>query len=221
MKRLAAIVLVIVMVFTFAACGEKEVEKSAGTDELVGGWSLADLHKLTDEQIELFNKAMAELDGVDYTPVAYIGSQVVAGTNHRFLARAKGVYPGATETYALVTIYEDLEGNLEILDIVDSGAETGISEDDGAWAAIDDNALTDEIMAAFEKATETLTGAEITPVCVVAEQIVAGTNYMIFCETKPSVAELDSGVPGYAMVTLYVDLEGNSEITDIVDFTAE
>ena len=55
-------------------------------------------------------------------PVAYLGSQVVAGTNHAFLCQAVTAYPGSLETapaYAMVYLYEDLSGNVSILSIGD------------------------------------------------------------------------------------------------------
>ena len=66
----------------------------------------------------VFDKAMEELVGVDYTPVAVLEKQLVAGMNYCILCEAKGVYPGAQKTYALVYIYADLSGNTEISDIV-------------------------------------------------------------------------------------------------------
>ena len=57
--------------------------------------------------------------GVSYEPVAYLGSQVVAGTNHCFLCKATIVYPNAVPSLVLIYIYEDLQGNTEILNIAD------------------------------------------------------------------------------------------------------
>ena len=49
-------------------------------------------------------------DTDDYTPMAYLGSQVVSGSNYMVLARGKGDKTGLY----LVTIYADLKGNAEI-----------------------------------------------------------------------------------------------------------
>lgn len=57
--------------------------------------------------------------GVNYIPVAYLGSQVVAGTNHCILAQAAVVYPDAKPYYALIFLYEDLSGNVKIMNIAD------------------------------------------------------------------------------------------------------
>ena len=56
---------------------------------------------------------------MNYTPVAYLGSQVVAGTNHAILCQAAAVYPDAQPYFVIVYLYEDLAGNVSILNIAD------------------------------------------------------------------------------------------------------
>ena len=84
---------------------------------MTGGWSATESPEITGEVQALMDKAMEGLLGVDYTPVAYLGTQVVAGTNYCILCQARAVYPGAEPYYALVILYEDLNGGAEILDI--------------------------------------------------------------------------------------------------------
>ena len=62
---------------------------------------------------------MEGLIGVNYEPIAYMGSQVVAGLNHCFLCKATVVYPGAQPSYKMVYIYEALDGHAEVLEIAD------------------------------------------------------------------------------------------------------
>ena len=57
--------------------------------------------------------------GVDYLPAAYLGSQLVSGVNHAFLCRATTVYPGAQPRWVIVYLYENLEGEVSVTDIVD------------------------------------------------------------------------------------------------------
>ncbi|HBI51439.1 MAG TPA: hypothetical protein DDX72_01505 [Ruminococcaceae bacterium] len=64
-----------------------------------------------------YKKAMKELVGVSYSPVAYLGSQIVSGTNYLVLCRSKGVYPGASYGWSLVTIYSNLNGDASVGDI--------------------------------------------------------------------------------------------------------
>ena len=75
--------------------------------------------EITEELQALFDKGLDDLVGVGYMPVAYLGSQVVAGTNHCFLAQATLVYPGAEPTYVLIYLYENLQGEVDIMNIAD------------------------------------------------------------------------------------------------------
>ncbi len=80
-----------------------------------------------------YKKAMKELDGVSYTPVAYLGSQVVAGTNYLMLCRSKVVYPGASCEWSLVTVYKDLKGKASALNIetLELGKRDDAAADEG------------------------------------------------------------------------------------------
>ena len=86
---------------------------------LSGGWTPAADPTVTEERKALFEKGISRLLGVNYTPVAYLGSQVVAGTNHAFLCQMAAVYPGAQPAYVIVYLYEDLQGNVSVLEIAD------------------------------------------------------------------------------------------------------
>ncbi len=84
-----------------------------------GGWTVAESTAIGEEEKAVFDKAMENLLGVDYEPIAYLGSQVVAGLNHCFLCKATVVVPDAQPTLALVYIYQNLEGKAEVTNIVD------------------------------------------------------------------------------------------------------
>ena len=109
MKKLI-VVLLAVMTLLSAVCVFAE-------GPVTGGWTVAESTEINAEAHEIFDKAMEGLVGVDYEPIAYIGSQVVAGLNHCFLCKATVVYPGAEATLAMVYIYQDLEGNAQITNI--------------------------------------------------------------------------------------------------------
>ena len=89
----------------------------AGAEPLMGGWTPSASPEITEEIQAMFDKAMEGLLGVSYVPVAYLGSQVVAGTNHCLLCQAAVVYPGASPYYVLLYLYENLEGQVSILQI--------------------------------------------------------------------------------------------------------
>ena len=207
--------LIAACILVFASCGKQNNENTTTSGlesggELVGGWAKADSPVITDDFKKIFDKAVAEFD-VDYTPVAYLASQIVAGTNHCVLCKAM------SKTYVIVYIYEDLQGNAEVTDIVSSSADAQSTEGNivGGWAEPESPEMTDDAKKALEKASETLTGAAYTPVALLATQVVAGMNYRMICESRPTVP-----VPevGYVIVTVYADLQGNAEITDTIEF---
>ena len=112
MTRIIVLLLAILLVSSLMIA-------AAADEPLMGGWSAASDPTVTDERNELFFKALGKLVGVDYKPVAYLGSQVVAGTNHCFLCLSRVVIPDAIPNYKLIFIYEDLQGKAEIMNIAD------------------------------------------------------------------------------------------------------
>ena len=112
MKKMIVLLLAIMVVFSAVSVATAE-------GMLSGGWAAADDPTVTQERSELFEKALGGMVGVDYTPVAYLGSQVVAGTNHCFLCLSRVVLPDAIPKHVLVFIYEDLKGNAEIMNFAD------------------------------------------------------------------------------------------------------
>ena len=112
MKKLTVLLLALLLALSASACAET----------LAGGWTPSEDPAVTEELQALFEKGTETLTGANYIPVAYLGSQVVAGRNHAFLCQAVTAYPGSLETapaYAMVYLYEDLSGNVSILSIAD------------------------------------------------------------------------------------------------------
>lgn len=88
----------------------------------VGTWQQPETPALTDEAKAAFQKATEGLVGVDYVPVALLSTQTVAGTNYRILCEATVVYPGAEMHYAVVDVYQALDGTASILSVSDGYA---------------------------------------------------------------------------------------------------
>ena len=229
MKKLFAALLAAAVLFSLAACGQKNEGKvSAGSKDagkteeetLLGGWEKTESPEVTDELKDLIEKAQKDLAGASYTPVAYLATQVVAGKNHAVLCRVAPVVPDPVETYAVVILYEDLDGNVTISDVRDFGAETYLYDKDmvGSWAQPETPVITEEAGKAFEKAMEGFTGVGYVPVALLSTQLVAGMNYRYLCEATTVVPDAETS---YAIVTVYQDLEGNAEITEIVRLPGE
>ena len=112
--------MVLVLALGLACAVAEEVKPTPGLGgAAVGGWTPAEDPTVTEERQAVFDKGLEGLLGVGYTPVAYLGSQVVAGTNHAFLCQATVVVPDAKPVWVIVYLYENLEGDVSILNIAE------------------------------------------------------------------------------------------------------
>lgn len=217
-------------VVSFTACSKAKettaettadmvVEKMSG-DKRVGGWSVPQDTKITDEELKIFNKAIEGLTGVGYEPVAYLGSQVVAGTNHCFLCKSTVIYPGATNRYTLVYIYEKLDGTEEILKFEDvtlpGTADADGTPIAGGWRYTENPEADDNVTEVVDKATGKLLGAEYEPVAYIGSQVVAGMNHAVLCRITAISPDAEDG---YALLYIYEDLNGGFEILEINEIT--
>ena len=182
---------------------------------MLGGWKATDSPRMSEEATAAFEKAMEGFVGVNYEPVACLAQQLVSGTNYAILCKAQVVYPDAQPYYAIVYIYESLEGNAQILKIVSLTRNGEVDDNAGAagqlmggWSAAE---VQEPGLEAFEKAVQNLLGVNYTPVYVLSSQVVSGTNYCV-------LARAETVAPGaeayYTLATVYQDLSGNVEITE-------
>ncbi|MBP5168414.1 MAG: SGNH/GDSL hydrolase family protein [Oscillospiraceae bacterium] len=111
MKNLLAMLLSCSLLFSVFACS------AFAETSLLGGWNTPDSPEITPELQEIFDQATEGLLGVNYTPVALVGTQVVSGMNYCFLCEAKVVVPDAVPYYANITIYKDLNGKATVTEI--------------------------------------------------------------------------------------------------------
>ena len=113
MKKIMIVLLTLLVVMSTAT-------RQASADEpLAGGWTPAADYTVTEDLQAIFDKGMEMLLGVDYVPLAYLGSQVVAGTNHVFLVKGTVVVPNAPVSYGLAYFYQDLQGNVTLMTLAD------------------------------------------------------------------------------------------------------
>lgn len=89
---------------------KKKMEKQTESTVSVGGYTQQ--RPLDDPERELFRQVTHGMTGVSYTPES-VATQIVAGTNYRFVCTAKTATLH-TETYkAEVTVFQPLPGRGE------------------------------------------------------------------------------------------------------------
>ena len=83
----------------------------------LGGWNLDEIKgwNLPQKVQSAFTAVTSEIVGADYEPIAYLGSQVVNGTNYRILALMKLVTPNAEKRIIKMIIHEELDGSVRLL----------------------------------------------------------------------------------------------------------
>ncbi len=211
-----------------AYSGTEEETASENTEEeqsVTGGWETYDkieAASLTEESKTAFEKAMETHDGVALEPAALLATQVVAGTNYAYLAKAEEI-SGGSQGWSIVVVYNDLEGNCSVTSVKDIDPEnpktTEAAPDanlTGGWTIQPpSNAVTlpEDAWEAFGKASDAYEDAILSPLALLQTQVVAGTNYKIFCQGTTTG---DEPADAFYLATLYADLEGNAEITEAV-----
>ncbi len=194
---------------------------------VAGGWTINndETKGFLPEGFEaVFNKALEGYAGMGFEPVAYLGSQVVAGTNHMVLCKGTMVTAEPITELKVVVIYEDLEGNAEITKVSDfnlgaisemdsSKTEAGLA---GGWQVTDTIGVVNmpaDAQGAFDKAMEGMTGVNYQPMALLGTQVVAGVNYAILCHGTTVTAE---PVNNIYVVFVYAGLDGSASVNNIV-----
>ncbi len=122
MKKIAAVVLSVMLIFLMAACAgadektevQEQTQEQAQTETATpdADWNLPETTEMTEEVTAVFEKAMDGLTGVGYEPVGFLGEKDGV---YCVLCRATVVYPDAKPYYALVYVSD--EGLQNIWDI--------------------------------------------------------------------------------------------------------
>ena len=86
------------------------------SDAAAGSWSVSakDVEFSISEAVD---GALANHVGVSLTPIAVLGTQVVAGTNYRILAYGTTVTAAPVESLYVVDVYASLDGKAEITSV--------------------------------------------------------------------------------------------------------
>ena len=127
-KTTISTVCLMLIALLLAGCGAQSApaakeEPPAETNiPLAGGWDVKEgdtSMEANPEAQAALEKALEGLTGASYEPIACLGTQMVAGTNYCLLCRITPVVPEPTSHFALVYVYQGLDGAAKILDVQD------------------------------------------------------------------------------------------------------
>ena len=172
--------------------------------KLLGGWTLKleSAEKLPQDLASAFGKLFGEKVGGSYTPVFYVGTQLVNGFNHKLIAERNMLVSGGktVKDYAVVTI------NIPAGDIRGECA-TKVDEVDAT-----DFVLRDDIEAGIKKAFAGFTDATHKPILELGTQVVKGINYHFICECKGNYSDAAT----YLALVVINNFQDNWTIDQIV-----
>ena len=178
---------------------------------MVGNW---EVNVTVDAMPQVVATAFGKLDelvGAKYEPIAYLGSQVVNGTNYAVLAKQLLIDGVDTKNVVLVTFNQKpgQVGDASIASIeriVEQGMPAG-----GAVVDVKTD-IPDEATAAFKEAFEGYVGVKVEPFALLATQVTKGVDYIFAAEVTPVV---ENPVKYVALVTVNA-LTKRVTITDML-----
>lgn len=175
---------------------------------MVGSWNI-DIHvgsNLPQKVASAMSKIGETLLGAEYEPIAYLGSQIVNGTNHAVLAE-QTIVTGRDTKNVVVMIFNEKPNETEatlvgIERVVESGLPMG-----GTQVDVHTD-IPEDVMAEWNDAFMGYVGARVVPFAFLGTQIVKGVNYIFAASVTPATLEAE---PKVAIVTV-------NSLTKHVDF---
>ena len=239
----AIIAVMIAAVMLFSGCKIKEVPlnmiepSTDGTTvtaveienemPLAGGWTYAS--EFADVQIpedagEALTKAAGKVEGVIFKPVAYLGSQVVAGVNYAYICEVTTIKENPVSTLNVVRVYRDLEGGAsvtgsKVINIAEYNGAPGEEAQEmpiaGGWSYDEASGgkLPENVKAAYAAAKKELEGSRYEPIACLGSQVVAGANYAVLCKDVSD----EENISLYVII-IYAGVDGTNQISSLSMF---
>lgn len=172
-----------------------------------GAWEVNVNASAMPERIATAVSGLNDMVGAEYKPIAYLGSQLVNGTNHAVLAE-QTLITGKDQKNVVLVIFRQV-GDEVTLSNIERVLTGGM---DGQMGAVEIKATTDipaEAKAAFEATLSGFVGMDVKPFAFLGTQVVKGINYFFACETKVVAPEGETNVAIVTANPLTKDVDYN------------
>ena len=177
-----------------------------------GGWNIkVTVGKMPQQVATAFSDILGNLMGAQYNPIAYLGSQVVNGTNHAVLAEQLVVTGVDTKNIVLVILNEkpgSVAGKdfalVSITPVIDGGVQFG-GVNINVQTELD--SATTEV---FNKAFEGFVGSKVEPFALLGTKVVKGVQYKFAATVTPVVLDPISTVQVVTVNGLTKEIEFES-----------
>jgi hypothetical protein len=156
-----------------------------------------------------FGKVVNQLVGASYSPIAYLGSQLVHGTNHAILAEQTLIDGRETKNVVLIILNEfsDKFTIVNIERVFSSGGELGGTEVNVKTE------IPEDATKVLKDAMGGFVGASIKPFAFLGTQVVKGINYIFAAEAETVTKD---SAPKIAIVRANSELKIIASISDIL-----
>ena len=148
---------------------------------VLGGWNVdVAVGKMPEKVATAFYDVFSKFLGAEYTPIAYLGEQVVNGLNHAILAEQLLTTGRDTKNVVIIVLNEKEEAFslVSITPVVESSeGYGGVKIDVKTDIPADAKVSYDVCMAGF-------VGSDVEPFALLATQITKGTDYIFAAESK-------------------------------------
>lgn len=153
---------------------------------MLGSWEInVNTNGMPQKVATAFGKLSENLMGAEYEIIAYLGSQVVNGTNHAVLAKQTILTGRDTENIVVLIFNEkpsDMEATLVSIErVVEGGGKMGgvhLSDNPGFEIPTD-------AMADWQKVFNGYVGANVEPFAFLGSQVVNGVNQIFAATVTP------------------------------------
>ena len=153
---------------------------------MVGSWTI---NVNTSGMPQKIATAVGELGekliGAEYSPIAYLGSQIVNGTNHAVLAEQLLLTGKDTKNIVLL-IFNEKDGVVTLSNIervIEAGGPFG-------GTAIDVKAnIPEDAQSVFDQAMAGFVGSNVEPFALLGTKVVKGIDYLFAATVTPVTPE--------------------------------
>lgn len=155
-----------------------------------GGWNVDIAIGSMPQKIATAFAKFDDMVGANYVPIAYLGSQVVNGTNHAVLAE-QTILTGKDTKNIVLIIFNEKAGDMNDPTVVNIERIIEGSTGFGGTSIDIKTDIPEEEMELFSKALAGFVGSNVEPKALLATRVAEGVDYAFLAEISPVAVDAE------------------------------
>lgn len=218
MKRLLMTLFLVLLIMSTPVFASTPASSSSA-----GGWTVAKTRHsfLSSGQKKIFDKAVKNLGGVSFKPVALLARQTVNGTNYLFLCQGTTVTKKPVKSWYVLTAWKSLKNKVTLLSIkkinlssIKTNKKPRKSIIDGGLQIVPvkkkPGALSGAAKKIFRKGTKNYKKYDLRPIALLGMRIVSRANYKYLCYGTGN--GINSASKDLFVVDIYKNVKGKCRV---------